>query len=54
MKISIEINQESIISLASSIGALRALVAQGKFEKEDLENIKDLFKQIEQEYNKGD
>ena len=51
MKITIESDQDTIISLASGIGALRALVAQRTFAQEDLERIKKLFKQIEQEYN---
>jgi len=51
VKITIETDQDTIISLASGIGALRALVAQQTFAQEDLERIKKLFKQIEQEYN---
>jgi hypothetical protein len=51
MEITIKADQDTIISLASGIGALRALVAQRTFEQEDLERIKALFKQIEQEYN---
>jgi len=51
MKITIEVDQDEVISLAGGIGALRALVAQQTFAKEDLERIKELFKQIEQEYN---
>jgi len=50
MKITIEIDQETITSLAGGIGALRTLVVQQTFEKEDLDKIKDLFKQLEQEY----
>ena len=52
MKITIEADQDTIISLAAGIGALRALVAQQTFAQEDLERIKKLFKQLEQEYNK--
>ena len=51
MEITIETEQDTIISLAAGIGALRALVAQRTFAQEDLERIKELFKQIEQEYN---
>lgn len=51
MKITIETDQDTIVSLAGGIGALRALVARQTFSQEDLERIKDLFKQIEQEYN---
>ena len=51
MKIAIKTDQDTIISLASGIGALRALVAQKTFRQEDLERIKELFKQMEQEYN---
>jgi len=51
MKINIEIDQDTIESFAGGIGALRALVAQQTFEKEDIDRIKDLFKQIEHEYN---
>ena len=50
MKVTIEIDQETITSLAGGIGALRALVAQRTFEKEDLARINDLFKKLEQEY----
>lgn len=53
MNITIEADQDTIISLAGGIGALRALVAQQTFAKEDLERIKELFKQIEQEHNKN-
>ncbi len=51
MKITIETDQDTIISLAAGIGALRALVAQRTFSQEDLEKIKELFKKLEQEYN---
>ena len=51
MKIAIEIDQDTIVSMAAGIGALRALVAQQTFAKEDLERIKELFKQLELEYN---
>jgi len=50
-EITLETEQDTIISLADGIGALRALVAQRTFAQEDLERIKKLFKQIEQEYN---